>query len=125
MSEQDTVKAICWAILVGVPINLYFVWHGWVMNRSVDPRSPVLRALLWVKVTIWLMNLYFAIIAYRTLADLDPVLPFGGIGLGLVVLFVLTAPGVVHSQMVLFMGNEVLRRRNRDADREQDALDGR
>jgi hypothetical protein len=119
MSQELVVNAICWALIVMAPINAYIVWHGWSLNRSVEPRSPVLRALLWAKFSIWFLNLYFAIIGVRVLANLEPVMPFGGFGLGLVILFILTVPVVIHSQMKRFVGDEKDRTEVRDAARDE------
>ncbi len=123
MSEQDIINALAWALILMAPINAYIVWHGWTLNRSVTPRSPVLRALLWVKFSIWCMSLYFALIGYRLLADIEPVLPFGGLGMGAVILFVLTVPIVIHSQMRRFVSDEQnrtdIRNLARDAGRDE------
>jgi hypothetical protein len=106
MNDSIVLNAIGAMLILMVPVNAYIVWHGWALNRSVTPRSPVLRALLWVKFSVWLLNLYFALIGYRHLNHLDPLVPFGGWLLGVVILFVLLVPLVVHSQMKRFIGDE-------------------
>ena len=106
MTEQGVLHVISWTLIVMAFVNAYIVWHGWILNRSVNPRSPVLRALLWVKFSIWLLNAYFAIIGFRLIANLEPVMPFGGFGLAAVILFILTVPGVVHSQMQRVLDDE-------------------
>ena len=106
MNEQTIIAAISWLLILMAPVNGYVVWHGWLLNGSVTPRSPVLRALLWTKFSIWLLNIYFAVIGYRVLTGSEPVLPFGGLGLGVVILFILTVPLVIHSQMRRFLADE-------------------
>ena len=106
MNEQTVIAGISWALIFMAPVNGYVVWHGLTLNRSVTPRSPVLRALLWTKFSIWLLNLYFAVIGYRVIIGAEPVLPFGGMGLGVVILFILTVPLVIHSQMRRFLADE-------------------
>jgi len=106
MTEHNIILVISWLLIVMVPVNAYVVWHGWLLNGSVAPRSPVLRALLWTKFSIWLLNIYFAMIGYRVLTGSEPVLPFGGLGLGVVILFILTVPLVIHSQMRRFLADE-------------------
>ena len=113
------IEIICWALIVMAVVNLYFVWHGWLLNLSVDPRSPVLRALFWVKFSLWLMSVYFAVVSARFLAGVEPVLPFGGIGLALIVLYVLTVPAVIHSQMRHFISADVDRDQVRDDARDE------
>ena len=106
MNEQTIIAAISWLLILMVPVNGYVVWHGWLLNGSVTPRSPVLRALLWTKFSIWMLNLYFALIGYRFLNGIEPALPFGGMGLGGVILFCLLSPTVIHSQMRRFVDDE-------------------
>ncbi len=106
MNELTVILVISWLLIIMVPVNAYVVWHGWILNRSVTPRSPVLRALLWTKFSIWMLNLYFALIGYRVLTGSEPVLPFGGIALGVVIMFILTVPLVIHSQMRRFIFDE-------------------
>lgn len=119
MNEETIFSIISWALIATAPINAYIVWHGWMLNASVNPRSPVLRALLWAKFSIWLMNVYFAVIGFRIITHAEPVLPFGGIGLSVVILFTLTVPSVVHSQMRRFVGDEQERSDIRDAARDE------
>jgi len=123
MTEQAVLAIISWALIIMAPVNGYVVWHGWALNRSVTPRSPVLRALLWTKFSIWLINVYFAVIGYRLLTGSDPVLPLGGIALGIVILFILTVPMVIHSQMRRFVSDEQertdVRNLARDAGRDE------
>lgn len=107
MNTELVLSAVAWGLILFVPLNTYILWHGWVMNRTVTPRSPVLRALLYVKFSVWLMGLYFAIIGFRYLADLEPILPFGGLGLGVVMLFAVLTPTVIHSQMRRFVDGEL------------------
>ena len=118
MTEHTVILAICWLLIVMVPVNGYVVWHGWVLNGSVTPRSPVLRAMLWTKFSIWLLNIYFAVIGYRVLTGSEPVLPFGGLGLGVVILFILTVPTVIHSQIRQFVNDEQDRTDVRDEARD-------
>ncbi len=106
MSEEILLSALCWALILMVPVNTYILWHGWSLNRSVTPRSPVLRALLWTKFSMWVLTLYFALIGYRFLNGIEPALPFGGMGLGGVILFCLLSPTVIHSQMRRFVDDE-------------------
>jgi len=123
MNEQAVLAIISWGLIVMAPVNGYIVWHGWTLNRSVTPRSPVLRALVWTKFSIWLINVYFAVIGFRLLTNADPVLPLGGLALGVVILFVLTVPTVIHSQIRQFVNDEQdridVRDEARDAGRDE------
>jgi hypothetical protein len=119
MTERDLLSVACWAFILAVPINGYIVWHGWTLNASVTPRSPMLRALLWTKFSVWVLNLYLAVIGYRFLNGVDPVLPFGGVGLALMFLFLLAAPLVIHSQMRNFIADELDRHTTRDLGRDE------
>jgi hypothetical protein len=119
MNDSIVLNAIGAMLILMVPVNAYIVWHGWALNRSVTPRSPVLRALLWVKFSVWLLNLYFALIGYRHLNHLDPLVPFGGWLLSLMFLFLLAAPLVIHSQMRHFIANELERHMTRDLGRDE------
>lgn len=125
MSERDVLVIFCWLFILAVPVNAYIVWHGWMLNRSVSPRSAMLRALLYTKASLWSLNLYLAVIGYRYINEIEPVLPFGGIGLSAVLLFLLLAPLVIHAQMRQFVGEEQARDEARHEKRDEGRDAGR
>ena len=100
---MNVISVIAWLLLAMLPVNVFFMWQATRLNRAVHPRSPLLRSLWWVAFSIFLMNTWFAIVAYRYLANIQPVMPFGGFGLGVVILFILSVPGVVWFQMQRFV----------------------
>jgi hypothetical protein len=100
------LDVVAWILVLLAPVNVYFLWRGWQTYRAVNPRSPVLRALLWVDFSIWVLGAYFAIVGFRYLYNIEPVLPFGGIGLSAAIIFVLSVPAVVYTQMRAFLEEE-------------------
>jgi hypothetical protein len=99
----EILNVIAWVLVVMGPLNVLFLWLGWRLHRSVNPRSPILRVLLWVDFSIWLLSAYFSIVAFRYLYDIEPVMPFGGIGLGVAIIFVLSLPVVIYLQIRAFL----------------------
>lgn len=100
------VDVIAWMLVVAAVGNGWFVRDGWRWFRSVVPRSPILFALLGVKVVVWAFGIYFAIVAARYLADLPDVFPFGGIGLGVVVIIIELLPLFIWTQMRRFIRHD-------------------
>jgi hypothetical protein len=119
MTVESVVNVIAWLLIIMAVVNVFFVVQATRLHRAVHPRSPVLGALWWVAVSIWLLSVYFAVVAVRYLADISPALPFGGIGLGVVVIFVLTVPAVIYVQMRQFLDTDETRHDARDAGRDE------
>ncbi len=82
--------------------NTYFVWHGTLLYLAVRPRSPVLLALLGVKVVVWVAGLFVARIAVGVVFNLPP-LEYNGLALGLVLLLLFLTPAFIHLQMIRFI----------------------
>lgn len=93
------LQGISVLLIVAAITNVYFVWHGWLIYRRDPHRSPLLRALFVVKLVVWVVAAWSAWAAARFLTGTHDVLPFGGIGLGLILLAVNALPAYVHLQM--------------------------
>lgn len=112
------IDAIAVVLVLAAIGNAYFVRDEVRWFRSVSPRSPVLLALLGVTVVVWGFGIYFAIVAARYLADLPDVFPFGGVGLGVVILIIELLPLFIWTQMRLFIRYDADRNDARDAARD-------
>lgn len=119
MIEPIVLEVLSWALIVVAFANVYFVWHGGRLFFQVHPRSLVLFALLYIKVTIWLWSMFFAVSAWRYMNDISPAIPFGGIGLAVMALFVGFGPFVVNRSMIRFTANEEERQEARDEGRDE------
>lgn len=95
---SDAIRLIALLLVVLAVVNVYFVRDALRWYRSVLPPSPLLFALLGVKITIWLMGLFIGFIAFRLLVGWTP-LPFGGLGVGLAVIALELLPVFIWFQM--------------------------
>lgn len=101
----EAIKVIA-ALLVAMGVaNLYFVRDGYRWYVAVRPRSPLLFALLGVKVTVWLVGAFIGWIALRLLLELPP-LPFGGVGVGIAILVLELLPFFIWFQMRTFVAED-------------------
>jgi hypothetical protein len=117
--EGIVLTVLAWALIGVAFVNVYFVWHGARLFLQVQPRSLVLFALLYIKVTIWLMSVFFAVSAWRFMNGIVPAIPFGGIGLALMALFVGFGPLVINRSMIRFTASEEIRQVARDEGRDE------
>lgn len=95
---SEALRLIAALLVVMAVVNVYFVIDGSRWYRAVSPRSPLLFALLGVKVTVWLAGMFIAFVAGRTLIGLPP-LPLGGIGVGIVIIALELLPAFIWFQM--------------------------
>jgi hypothetical protein len=104
-----TVEGVLNTILAGLIamglLNAYFLWFSFKLYRAVHPRSPILLALAGVSTMVWLIGVYIAVIAGRTLLGLPP-LPFAGIGVGIGILLLEALPAFIWWQMRRFVSDD-------------------
>lgn len=115
---SDIILKVLCVILLGLGLyNFRYVVHGKRLYNSVYPRSPLLFAYWIIKVVIWFVGLYFAVLAVDVFFDL-PSLPFVDIGLGIAILIIELLPSFLHRQMIKFIDRQEARDIARDKERD-------
>jgi hypothetical protein len=98
---EGTMGVLAWLLVLAPIGNVYFVWHGFRTWRADPLRSPILLALLVVKVVMWLFGLAFAVFAARYLSGVPP-FPLDGFSLVIIVLIVEMLPAYIHAMIRRF-----------------------
>ena len=101
MNPLDVLAALL--VLFGV-VNAYFLWQVGRLHWDVSPRSPLVLAMLVVAAAVYVMGAYFTLLSLRYLLDVPGTLPFGGIGLALVILMIEVLPAFIWWQVRRFIG---------------------
>jgi len=84
-------------VLVVMPIiNALLVIDSVRLYRSDPERSPILLALLWINVVIWVVGILFSMFSIRFLLDIQPVFPANGVLLAVALLAVNLLPVSIY-----------------------------
>lgn len=90
------IDVLAWALILAPVANLYFVYHGWRLYRADSEHSPLLAGILVAKVLVWALGMFFGVAAFRYLQNIDPVFPFGGLGLPVALVAINLLPAILH-----------------------------
>lgn len=94
------LQAYSVALVLIALLNTYFVVDGTRRLRSDPKRSPLLLALLAVKIVVWLTGLVLTVLLGLEITGHPAPVNVAQIIRGIVLLAVLTLPAFLHYQMV-------------------------